>query len=185
MKVKGSDKKWLERLDFDEKNGTIKIFGVRHTIISSDTYRHIRDSMIKIVGPAADSLLYLAAKEHCQEYLKIVLKKSAVARFASKFKWGREKITEKAAQILTEYGFGKVEIEDINLDGKSIAVIKNSCIGTAYKKHTKSLVPVCSYIAGLIAGGATTINKTNYDCREIECVAKGDKVCKFVLEKSD
>ena len=161
------------------------MFGVRHTIVSSDTFRHIRDSMLKIVGPAADSLLYLSAKKHTEEYLKIVLKKSAVARMASRFKWGREKITHRAAGILTEYGFGNVTIEKINLEGQSIATLRNSCIATAYREHGKTKVPVCSYIAGLLAGGATTINKANYDCKEIKCYARGDKFCQFVLERSD
>jgi predicted hydrocarbon binding protein len=177
--------KWVEKLDFDENKGAIKIFGVRHTIVNSDTFRHIRDSMTKIVGPAADSLLYLSAKNHTEEYLKVVLKKSTVARFASRFKWGREKITEKASNILTEYGFGKLEVDKLDLDGKSIAIMKNSCIAKAYREHGKTKVPVCSYIAGLLAGGATTINGKNYDCRETKCIAKGDKHCEFVLERVD
>ncbi len=157
------------------------MFGVRHTIVNSDTFRHIRDSMFDIVGPAADSLLYLSAKNHTKEYLKVILKKSAVARIASKFKWGREKITRKAAQILTEYGFGHVEIQKLDLGGESVAVMKNSCIAKSYKK--KSKVPVCSYIAGLLAGGATTINKKNYECKEVECIAKGDSVCNLFLKE--
>lgn len=185
MDVKDKEAKWIEKMKFNKKDGSIKIFGVRHTIINSDTFRHIRDSMIKIVGPAADSLLYLSAKKHTEEYLKIVLKKSSVAGFASKFKWGREKITERAADILTEYGFGKMEIKKIDLDGESIAAMTNSCIAKAYKRHGKTKVPVCSYIAGLLAGGATTINKKNYECKEVQCIAKGDKICKFVLERSD
>ena len=161
------------------------MFGSRHTLISSDTFRHLRDSMLKIVGPATDSLLYLAAKEHTKEYLKIVLKKSMLARLAAKSKWGRQIITEKAAQILTEYGFGKMIVEKIDLDGKSIATMKNSCIAMMYKMHgNMTEVPTCSYIAGLIAGGSTTINKTDYDCREVKCIAKGDKECKFILEKA-
>jgi predicted hydrocarbon binding protein len=184
MEIKGKDKKWIEKMDFNEKDGSIQMFKVRHTIINSDTFRHIRDSILKIVGPAADSLLYLSAKNHTEEYLKEVLKNSSMAKFATKFKWGREGITKKASQILTEYGFGKMDVEKIDLDGQSIAIMKNSCIGMSYRKKGKSKVPTCSYIAGLIAGGATTINKSNYECKEVLCVGKGDKICKFVLEKS-
>jgi predicted hydrocarbon binding protein len=180
-----NEEKWIEKLVFNESDGSIRIFGVRHTIINSDTFCHIRDSMAGIVGPAADTLLYMSAKKHTAEYLKDVLKNSRVARMASKFRWGREKITEKAAQILTEYGFGKVEIMKLDLNGKSVAIVRNSCIAESYRRHGKTKTPTCSYIAGLLAGGASTINKINYECHEVECYATGGKVCKFILERRD
>ena len=76
---------------------------------------------------------------------------------------------------------GATIAEKIDLEGESILIMDNSCIATAYKKKQKK--PVCSYIAGLIAGGAEGITGHEFECVETHCIAKGDKHCRFVLKR--
>lgn len=172
---------WLKEVKFDEENGEVRILGQRHTIVDPVAFKNIRDKMLQLIGPAADTILYLSAKNHTIYFVSSVLRKSILAKFAQKFKWGREKIAEKLCHILTFYGYGKANLEKIDFEKESIITLKNSCIGTLYHNQEK---PVCSYIAGLIAGAAVAITGEDYDCEEVECVGKGDKYCKFVVKKA-
>jgi predicted hydrocarbon binding protein len=174
---------WLkEEAKFIENLGEIRLLGWRHTLIDPRTFKHMRNRMIKIIGPATDSLLYLSAKDHTIDFVDNVMKKNAFVKIIKKFKWGKKKIAENIAKILTHYGYGVAKLEKFDPDGESILTLKNSCIGTFYKNEKK---PTCSYIAGLIAGGTVVLFKKDYDCEEIECVAKGDKICKFLVKKSN
>jgi predicted hydrocarbon binding protein len=108
-----------------------------------------------------------------------------LARLASKTKWGREKLARKTGDMISEYGYGKLEYKKVDLDGESVVVLRNSCIAGEYRRmKKKAKVPVCSYIAGLLAGGTVGITGKDYDCRETKCIANGDKHCEFVIKKS-
>jgi len=37
----------------------------------------------------------------------------------------------------------------------------------------------------LIAGGATAIYGKDYNCKEVECIARGDPVCKFTVRPKE
>ena len=62
----------------------------------------------------------------------------------------------------------------VNLDYKNnffIFEIKNS---TAAKYHGKADYPVDHLFRGLVSGGVSYITKSNLECIEIKCLAKGD-----------
>ncbi len=172
---------WLGDVRRDEKRGSVYISGERHTIVHSDSFRLYREGISEIIGDGADAVLYMAGKRHGENFVKVMLKKSAIAGFARRFRWGRNRITEKVADVLSQYGFGATSIEKMDLDKESIIVIKNSCIASSYKKRQEG--PVCSYISGLLAGGAKAIAGGDYNSVETHCIAKGDKNCRFVIKK--
>jgi len=49
-------------------------------------------------------------------------------------------------------------------------------------KNIKSEKPVCGLLAGTIIGGCAVTFKEKFTVKEIECKAKGDSSCKFLLE---
>jgi predicted hydrocarbon binding protein len=172
---------WLNKLISDTKKGEINLSGQRHVVVDANSFRAYRDAISEIIGHGASAVLYRAGKKHTQEFISVMLKKNHFVGLVRRFGWGREKIAEKIADILNQYGYGAARIEKIDFDGESIVLLDNSCIAMAYKKRQKE--PVCSYIAGLLAGGAEAITKGKYECTETHCLAKGDKFCRFVLKK--
>ena len=170
---------WLEGINLNEEKGEIMIAGHRGVIVDAHSFKAHRDAIADIIGHGSDAVLYLAGKRHTVKFVKETIKRTAIAGFIKRFKWGRGKIAEKVVEIMRQYGFGVTMIEKLDLDGESVLLMDNSCIATAYKKKQKT--PVCSYIAGLLAGGAEGITDKSFECVETHCVAKGDKHCRFVL----
>ena len=173
---------WVEKIVFDKKRGEIDISEQRHVLVDPNAFRAMRESISEIMKKeSADSVIYMTGKKHTQEFVKEILAKKTLAGLISKFGWGREKIIEKVLEIFSQYGYGLAEVEKLDFEKETVVTVKNSCIAKTYKKRQKDTV--CSYLAGLIAGGAEAITKTNYDCFETHCIAKGDSLCRFVVEK--
>ncbi|MBU4342369.1 MAG: 4-vinyl reductase [Candidatus Altiarchaeota archaeon] len=168
---------WVKDTRFVDEKGEIWILGSRVAIVNINLFKSFRDNMLKIAGPAGERMIYLSAREHTIKYVKYMIKKSRIAQLASKTGLGKKYITEQVAQILTQFGYGKMTVEKIGGE-EMIASLENSVIGMQYENSEK---PVCTHIAGLIAGGATAIYGKEYDCKETECIAKGDPVCRFVI----
>jgi len=171
---------WLESIKHDEKTGYIEISGQRHTIVNSNAFMAYRESISQIIGHGADAVLYMAGKNHTERFVSIMMKQNAMSGFVKRFKWGKNKIAEKVVDVLNQYGFGAASIEKMDLDKESIITMKNSCIATCYEKKQKE--PVCSYIAGLLAGGAKAIGGKEYIVTETQCAAMGHKECRFVIK---
>lgn len=172
---------WSEDVEF--KKGRVMVFGRRHSIVDSGVFYSIREKMKKIVGSAADRMLYMAGKERSERFVKAAMEESRMASFISKFNWGEKKIIEKLADIFTQYGFGIAEVEEFTPDGRSSLIVKDSIIGTKYSGESDR--PTCSYLAGYVAGGASVVFGEDMECHEEECVGKGDKFCRFVVEPAE
>jgi len=169
---------WIKDTKFIDEKGEIWILGSRVAIVNISLFKSFRDSMLRIAGPAGERMIYLSAREHTTKYVRYMIEKSKIAQIASKTGLGKKYITEQVAQILTQFGYGKITVEKIGGE-ELIASLENSVIGVQYENSEK---PVCTHIAGLIAGGATAIYGKAYDCKEVECIAKGDPVCRFTVK---
>ena len=179
MEESGMD--WIKEVKFKARKGEIHVMGQRHTIVNSYSFRAYRDAISEIIGQGADAVIFLSGKHHTATFIKRVLEKSPMARLAKRFKWGRKKIVEGIIDILTQYGYGVAKLEKLDFEGESIITLQNSCIARNYEKKQKG--PVCSYIAGLISGGADAIMGKPYKCIETHCIARGDKECRFLVIK--
>lgn len=172
---------WTDEVEF--KSGELRVSGIRCNIIESGELCDIRDRMRKIVGKAADRILYLSAKDHTESFVEEVVEESKLARVASKMNWGKKKIMEKSLEILERDGYGIVRIEKMDLEElEGVIILENSSIGAFYDGESDR--NTCSYIAGLIAGGAKAVMGVDVTCEEVECIGKGDEVCKFVVKPS-
>jgi len=168
---------WVRDAKFIPEKGEIRILDSRVVIMNIDMFKSFRDDMLKIAGPVADHLIYIAAKDHAREYVNYVIEKSKIEKLVDKTEIEKEFIPEQISQILTQFGYGRLIPEKVT-DEELVASINNSAIASQYENTE---VPVCSHIAGLIAGGVTAIYGKEFDCEEVECLAKGDPVCRFVV----
>jgi len=168
---------WMRDTKFMPEKGEVEIMDSRVALLNIGLFKSFRDNMLKIAGPVADQLIYIAAKEHSRNYMADIIEKSKIAKLASKTGFGKKYVAEQLIQILTQFGHGKATIEKIT-DEEITGWLENSAIGVQYE-NTKR--PVCSQIAGQIAGGMTAVYGKEYDCKETECIAKGDPACRFVV----
>lgn len=176
---------WLKNIKYSSESGHLDIEKLRITIFDSNVFRDYRESLAKIVGySAADNILYLAGKRYAMDYIASIMETNLVANFAKRFSWGREKLKDRIADILTHYGYGNLKVVQWDPDGESVGVFKNSCIARSYKK--KQDRPVCSYMTGILTGGmGGFMGRVPYEGKEVECLAMGDKACRIVVARED
>jgi len=168
---------WVRDTKFIPEKGEIVLLDSRMAIANIELFKSFRDNMLKIAGPVADQLIYMAAKEHSKKYMEETIEKSRITQLASKTGFGKRYIAEQLIQILTQFGYGKTTIEKIT-DEEITGRLENSALAVQYENANK---PVCMHIAGQVAGSMSAIYGKDYDCKETECIAKGDPVCRFVV----
>lgn len=98
---------------------------------------------------------------------------------SSQFQPTNEEIFKAAVNHLSITGWGKFNILEGDIKSGRIRVESFSIFATNYGK---SNYPVCVIVEGILQGILEELTALNCTCIEKECIAKGDKQCKFELE---
>ena len=85
-------------------------------------------------------------------------------------------------KLLADTKIGILRIESIDDDGRIVVTVSEDldCSGLPVTGET-----VCFYDEGFIAGVLTGLYKKEYTAEEIDCWAKGDRVCRFIAKVKD
>jgi len=126
--------------------------------------------------PANISKVYLEIKHEFKKGWADQLKKS--------YSFDSRKYMEWLINLTNLSGWGINEISELDSKNKTgVFIMKNSPIAEHYKGTQN--VCVDHFIRALYAGGASVVFGDDIDWLEIECIAKGDKNCKFVFGPRD
>jgi predicted hydrocarbon binding protein len=105
-----------------------------------------------------------------------------------------EKLGVKKGQLINiwinwvnMYGIAYLEIIHINNEKPEVRIrSKKSPFAKEYlKRYGKQKEPVDYILSGAIAGFFSKYFGKDVECKEVSCVAKGEKYCQFVITKSD
>ena len=162
---------------FIPEKGEIIARNSRHAMVGTEFFADMIKEFESIIGPSALTLIYRMSFEYARNYVKDAIKAKKLVRLAMKL--FEKNLAGKIVGDLSKYGLGLPFIEKLDISGETIIRIENSLIGTQFKNRKTA---VCSYIAGLLAGGISGILEKEYECEEIACVSKGDETCRFVLK---
>ncbi|MFB0562606.1 MAG: V4R domain-containing protein [Candidatus Lokiarchaeia archaeon] len=119
------------------------------------------------------------------EYIKIInnVGKSIGSHIAkalsSRFKLPAEELFQAAVNHLSITGWGKFNIFEYDTKSQRISVEGFSKFAASYGKSDYS---VCALEGSILQGVLEEITPLNWVYNEKECIAKGDKKCKFELE---
>lgn len=80
-------------------------------------------------------------------------------------------------------GWGITTFEFLNIEEGAIMSVENTPVGSYLKGRVDS--PCDHIMRGMVAGIASIKFGKNLDVIEIECIAMGDKKCKFVIGELD
>lgn len=85
--------------------------------------------------------------------------------------------------IFNNFGLGKLEIIE-NSKVKSTVKVFDSTIALDFMKKNKGFTnkPVCGVTAATLAGMFSFLNSKDLNATEVECHAKRDVACKFVIK---
>ncbi|MFH1587640.1 MAG: V4R domain-containing protein [Candidatus Diapherotrites archaeon] len=159
-------------LKFDEKKGEVQFEQYSSEIHSRGMIAEIQRKFHTVVGEMAEMLIYSAAKDYS---IKTVEKYELL--FVAFTMVSKRLFAEQLMKQLPKRGYGVGEIIHWDEQKKQLAITVKNCFNAVGFPPGKK--PVCFAMAGILAGAAQTIFRTDMQCLETKCVAKGDEICEF------
>jgi predicted hydrocarbon binding protein len=163
----------LDSLNFDADTGTLSLQSARYVLMPPALLVEIQKSLENSLGHEVAEVFSQSAS----------IEGAALAsRFRDVFGYPPEQVISTVAFVLTESGFGLVACEMMNLEGRELVFKILECpFADAYGPSTQ---PVCHAVLGVLRGVAMTIFESETSGLEVQCAAKGDTCCRFVVSAS-
>jgi predicted hydrocarbon binding protein len=161
----------LEALEFEEENGAISFKGVRYLLIRPETLGEFQKALEERLGEEAQRLLYRGgfAGGHL-----------STEKYRETFGYGDDEIVQFMMNMGGQIGWGKFQVEERHpLTKRLILTVRNSPFAAAHGKSTR---PVCHFTRGVMAGMGQAIFGEDIAAAETHCLAKGDDLCRFLIE---
>ncbi|MFH1256692.1 MAG: 4-vinyl reductase [Candidatus Diapherotrites archaeon] len=99
------------------------------------------------------------------------------------FKISREDVVKWGLDIVTAAGWGITKIDKI--DSKEKIVIFTLEDSTFANRYGKSRLAIDHFARACTAGGGALILNADVEAIETKCIAKGDKLCEFIVKEKD
>ncbi len=161
----------LEAVEFDTENGTISFKGVRYLLIRPETLVEVQKGLEKRLGEEAQEILYRGGFTGGHLSTK---------KYREAFGYGDEEIVQFMATMGGQIGWGNFKLGEFNLEAKRLIVtVTCSAFAEAYGRSTD---PVCHMTRGVIAGIGHALFGEDVASVETHCLAKGDDLCRFLIE---
>ncbi len=166
-----SDNPILDELVYDQSSGALLYKGVRYLLIRPETIAGFQKAIAESSGQEADGSFFeggftggsLSAKKYKE-----------IHNFSDR------EIIEFMMTMGSQIGWGHFSLKHYDPQVKLLRVsVAHSPFAEA---HGKSSQGVCHLIRGVLAGMASILFGKDCISTEVECRAKGDKKCLFVVE---
>lgn len=162
---------FLEALEFNEDRGAISFKGVRYLLIRPETLAEFQKALEERIGGEAEELLYRGG--FTGGFL-------STKKYKEEFGYGDEEILQFMMGMGGQIGWGKFQMEEFNPGVKRlVATVKTSPFAMAYGKSPQ---PVCHLTRGVMAGMGQALFGKAIAAAETQCLAKGDDLCRFLIE---
>lgn len=160
----------LENFEFDPERGALDLQGVRYLLMRPDTLVEMQKLLESHLPEETAGLLRQAGAEDGARM---------AIRFRDAFSYGDEEVLSSSTFLLAQSGWGALSVEMAHFQGREI-VVKARDSATA-EIYGPSVYPVCHLLLGLLEGVAMTLFDSEVDGQEVQCEAKGDSCCRFVI----
>ena len=161
----------LDELIYDRSSGSLLYQGVRYLLIRPETIAGFQKALFEKYGKEAEESLFkggfnggsLSARK-CKE----------------RYKFSDLEVVEFMMSMGSQIGWGHFRLHQFDPGERRLCVcVKNSPFAQAYGISSHG---VCHLIRGVLAGIAAILFEVDCTADEIECMARGDKRCQFVVE---
>jgi len=153
------------QLTFEE--GEMRLFKRPISIIPSDLIVELQKELEK---KNMENILYLAAKKVGKRWFKSM---------DEEYKLKTKDVMEWGPAIISLAGWGKVIVRTKKDSKKSLIVTLEKSVNALL--YGKSVTPIDHMFRGLVCGAWSYVYGENLEAVENECLAKGDKICKFII----
>jgi predicted hydrocarbon binding protein len=116
------------------------------------------------------------------EKLGYFISESIISHFKKRFAIEEKKMTNLWTNLFDISGFGKVQVVDITKEKTILKLEKNNFATLFTKEYGIQKQPVCHLIAGIFKNFIEKTSGKKVECKEISCIAMGNRVCTFELK---
>lgn len=86
----------------------------------------------------------------------------------------------EVASLFASTGLGAVQKCDFDVEGGSVCLAPSGFVKARLEMFGKSSQPICDISRGVLSGALGAFFGAHFQVKEVECVAMGAKVCRFV-----
>ena len=161
----------IDELVYDQSSGALLYKGVRYLLIRPETLTGFQKTLVENGDHDAGGVLfeggYAGGSLSAQKY-------KTLHRFSD------AEVIEFMMNMGNQIGWGNFSLQRYDPTEKHLCVaVMHSPFAQAYGQSSQS---VCHLIRGVLAGMASLLFGTDCRADEVECRAKGDALCRFVIE---
>lgn len=160
----------LESLDYDSDEGRLSLQSMRYVLVRPSLLTEIQKSLETHLPQEAAGVLTAVAQNEGA---------ALATRLKEVFSYDEQQVLGSLSHLLAEGGWGSATLEMLNLEFREFVIkIEGSPFAEEYGP---SINPVCHLLLGLYQGAALALFDREIQGQEVQCCAKGDDVCRFVL----
>ncbi|HEV2120387.1 MAG TPA: V4R domain-containing protein [Candidatus Bathyarchaeia archaeon] len=166
----------LNSIRFKDEIGEVEYFGQKVVMLRRDAFSLMRKEMMRISGNSANIILGIAGRRVGTEEGKALLSKAQA--LGLKTPQAMPEFVRVAVEE-TNMGFGKIQVDELNLEsGQASVSIANSFESEPVASSPR---PACIFTLSYLEGIFSQLIARDVRGREVDCRAKGDKLCRFIL----
>ena len=160
----------LGNLTFDPEGGALSLQSARYIMMSPTLLVELQKSIEGYLPQdVAEIMTHTAFGEGT----------ILASRYRDAFNYSAEEVARAVSYMLTQSGWGATSTEMVNLENQEVVFkVVGSPFAEVYGPSTR---PVCYTVLGFLQGVAMTLFDKETDGMEVQCMAKGDTCCRFVV----
>lgn len=159
-----------ENLHFDSEKGVISFKGIRYILIRPETIVQFQKEVERVMGDRTSFAMSRGGYEGGSLSAK---------NYKQEFNLSNEEVVDYMCSMGSQLGWGAFEVVELS-EGRLVVDVHNSAFAENYGPSDG---PVCHMIQGVLAGLGRTVLGSDVKSVEEKCAAKGDDVCRFVVQK--
>lgn len=161
----------LDELVYDQSSGSLMYKGVRYLLMRPETLVGFQKALVQNCSKEADDNLFQGGFTGGSLSAK---------KYKDLHNFGDHEIIEFMMNMGNQIGWGNFSLVRYDPSEMHLCVaVKDSPFAEAYGQSSQS---VCHLIRGVLAGMASVLFGGACLAEEVECRARGDECCRFVIE---
>lgn len=160
----------LESFSFDAEEGKLDLQGLRYLLMRPVLLSEIQKGLEMQLPEEVQTIFADAAQTE-----GLVL----AGRLKNVFSYPEDQVLSSLAFMMGESGWGAISLQMLNLESSELVLkVRGSPFAEEYGPSVR---PVCHLLLGLFRGAGMVVFDREVIGEEVQCAAKGDPACLFVV----
>ncbi|MBM1154849.1 XylR N-terminal domain-containing protein [archaeon] len=167
-----SPEDFFRMLEVSPEKGILILHGVRHVMLSVQSFAALCTTLIQGFGAGMRAVLYDAGFRTGHDFVGYSARRFGVERL--------EEVLQHIIDGDALEGWGRYEVVSVDRQQRRVVIrVYNSIAARAFPQSEQ---PACDFLRGYFAGIFTAIFDQPVRCEETQCMALGNPFCEFRIE---